>query len=325
MPCHSRTTGVNYLRATLAAILLQLPPGDPLRALVDVLVVNTDAHPADNKAYADVRAELAGEPLVRFAQLDSRRYASLKPRNAATVMRRVKASVQQQTIDLAEIFAVADAALPRAELVMAAEDDWLLCPNGLLAILHLVRTASALDPHWIALRCSYGFNGIVLRAADLPSLVEHLAAHFVRRPPDHLVFEWFSGEWHAKQKLPGSANAAGRSYRTYRHNLFYHIGHISTLSQPSNRFTPRCYELLYDWLLPAETFKRDECPASDVWPCTPAPAAPSELAVGLFEPFSRVDFAMGLRDREGHVPAGAPDKARVLELTSRERRAGSAR
>jgi hypothetical protein len=121
MPCHSRQTGVNYLRATLASILQQLPPGDPLRALVDVLVVNTDAHPADNTAFADVRAELAGEPLMRFVQLESRRYASLKPSRSS-----VKPSVQQQTLDLAEVFAVADALLPRAELVLAAEDDWLL-------------------------------------------------------------------------------------------------------------------------------------------------------------------------------------------------------
>ena len=31
-----------------------------------------------------------------------------------------------------------------------------------------------------------------VRQSDLPSLASHLAAHFDRRPPDHLLFEWFS-------------------------------------------------------------------------------------------------------------------------------------
>ena len=50
------------------------------------------------------------------------------------------------------------------------------------------------DPHWLALRVSYGFNGVIVPMPDLPSLTDHLAAHFSRRPPDHLLFEWFSGE-----------------------------------------------------------------------------------------------------------------------------------
>ena len=50
------------------------------------------------------------------------------------------------------------------------------------------------DPHWLALRVSYGFNGVIVPQADLPSLAAHLAAGFSRRPPDHLLFEWFSGE-----------------------------------------------------------------------------------------------------------------------------------
>ena len=50
------------------------------------------------------------------------------------------------------------------------------------------------DPGWLALRVSYGFNGVIIPGKDLPSLTDHLTAHFDRRPPDHLLFEWFSGE-----------------------------------------------------------------------------------------------------------------------------------
>ena len=49
-----------------------------------------------------------------------------------------------------------------------------------------------------------------------------------------------------------AAYAKGRSYRIYRYNTFHHVGHLSTLAQPTNRFNPGCYSLLYDWLLPAE-------------------------------------------------------------------------
>ena len=32
---------------------------------------------------------------------------------------------------------------------------------------------------------------------------------------------------------------------------------VSTLAQPAKRFTPGCYSLLYDWLLPKEVFNRE--------------------------------------------------------------------
>ena len=54
--------------------------------------------------------------------------------------------------------------------------------------------ASRWDPDWIALRVSYGFNGVVVRHADLPSLGAHLVSGYARRPPDHLLYEWFSGK-----------------------------------------------------------------------------------------------------------------------------------
>ena len=81
-------------------------------------------------------------------------------------------------------------------------------------------------------------NGVALCQADLPALQRHLLAHFERRPPDHLLFEWFSGE-----RADTRALAAGRSYRIFRHNLFFHIGTKSTINQPSHRFIPGCYAL----------------------------------------------------------------------------------
>ena len=37
---------------------------------------------------------------------------------------------------------------------------------------------------------------------------------------------------------PRREHALGRSYRIFRYNVFHHIGHISTLAQPVNRYNP---------------------------------------------------------------------------------------
>ena len=79
---------------------------------------------------------------------------------------------------------------------------------------------------------------------DVPNLREHIAKGYGRRPPDHLIFEWFAGE-----SAETKAYANGRSFRIFRYNTFHHIGHISTLAQPKNRFAPGCYSLLYDWVM----------------------------------------------------------------------------
>jgi len=69
-------------------------------------------------------------------------------------------------------------------------DLCVLEPVGLLALSYAIDKAYAYDERWLALRVSYGFNGVVIREPELPSLVRHLAAHPSRRPPDHLLFEW---------------------------------------------------------------------------------------------------------------------------------------
>ena len=105
-----------------------------------------------------------------------------------------KQAVQRQSCDLVAAFHALTAVTPIAAHVLLLEDDWLLCPNGFAAILHAMDKASRYDPGWLALRVSYGFNGVIIPGKDLPSLTDHLTAHFDRRPPDHLLFEWFSGE-----------------------------------------------------------------------------------------------------------------------------------
>ena len=187
-----RNGNTDYLMRALHSIFEQLPadPRHPLRASTDVVVVNNH-EPAE-----------AHEVFHRAARLHSDRArfipkATLHPPLQCPGLRRgggPKPQVQRQTCDLVAAFRALIEVQPVAAHILLLEDDWLLCPNGMAAIQHAVDKAYRYDPRWLALRVSYGFNGVLLPTADLPSLTEHLAAHFLRRPPDHLLFEWFSGE-----------------------------------------------------------------------------------------------------------------------------------
>ena len=63
-------------------------------------------------------------------------------------------------------------------------------PNHAQATLHAMSKAYLYDSHWLALRVSYGCNGVIIPEPDMKSLRKHLAEGYSRRPPDHLLFEY---------------------------------------------------------------------------------------------------------------------------------------
>lgn len=150
------------------------------------------------------------------------------------------------------------------------EDDFRLCALGLNAVLHLVFKAQAQQPRWLMARLSYGMNGLLAPAADMSALARYLLEHQRRRPPDHLVVEWFAGE-----RPQSAAYKQGRPHLCFRWNLLEHFGSVSTLRPQSMEGFSRCYEqMLEPIVFEVEAFKLPACPADDLW-CAPAGATPS--------------------------------------------------
>ena len=218
----ARKGAPDYLVRSLRSIVESLPssPSHPMRAATEVVAMNNNEPPDAHRVFHDAQRELGN--LARFVVKRPARPALDCPKAG-----KLRGAVQKQTCDLVATFETLLQLQPPSEMLLMLEDDWLLCPNGMLALQvsiraaaatatsstatssttsthltsstslalqHAIEKASRYDPHWLALRVSYGFNGVLVRQADVPSLAAHLRAHYARREPDHLLFEWFSGE-----------------------------------------------------------------------------------------------------------------------------------
>ena len=74
-------------------------------------------------------------------------------------------------------------AMGQAKYFQFLEDDMLLCKGGLEAIHHMLSKASRYHHDWIALRTSYGMNGIFLHDKDMEHFHQYLLKNQLRRPP----------------------------------------------------------------------------------------------------------------------------------------------
>ena len=178
------------------------------------------------------------------------------------------ALVRKQTRDIA---ATMKAALGMGELYLFLEDDMEICARGLEAIRHVVEKAAIYSPNWLALRFSYGMNGILLRQADAAVFADYLLEHQARRPPDHLVVEWYAGE-----RPQAAAYKGSRAQLAFKYNIFDHLGAVSSLRSKKSPTYPVCFEVLkVPTLFKVEAFDPAQCPDDDLWPCAVPGAAKS--------------------------------------------------
>ena len=163
----ARSHNADYLLRTLHAIVEEMPaePAHPMRTSTDIVVVNNNHEPGEHLIF-----EQAARTYAHAA-----RFIVKKPRSPPLRCPRApkaggshappKASVQQQSCDLVSAFEALLNVRPAAAHLMLLEDDWLLCPHGLASVHHAIDKAYRYDPRWLALRVSYGFNGVVVSAS----------------------------------------------------------------------------------------------------------------------------------------------------------------
>jgi len=159
----------------------------------------------------------------------------------------------------------------KSDFYFFTEDDMELCPNALFSIQYMLTKAERYYPNFMTMRCSYGMNGIIVRDEDMSSFGDYLVEHQTRRPPDHLVVEWFAGETAQSAKLKN-----GRQHLSFRYNILNHLGKISTLRDASSKAFPICYEDLGEPLLfEVEAFNFLKCENDDISPCDVSPGVKS--------------------------------------------------
>ena len=290
IPTVSRTKkGVDYLTPTLEALLGQLPadPADPFYGSVMIVLLKSNAN--DEHAAYDRAVQRWGpgssDPKAIYVDFvpNSSPYQDATPelRDPLVDGNKPYWRVRKQTRDIAKVL---EAAVQRpsaqAENFLFMEDDFRLCPQGLRAIHYLLQKAALVDPNWFAIRSSFGMNGIFMRGKDIDLFRRYLLEHQRRRPPDHLVVEWFAGESEQSAKVK-----QGRRHFGFRYNLFEHLGISSTLRDIQSPTYPMCYEDLKEPVVfEVEAWKSKECGHDDIWPCRPK--SPEDGAEQRANPFS---------------------------------------
>lgn len=192
----------------------------------------------------------------------------------------INRQVRKQTCDL---IALLREAAPQSRYYLFMEDDFEVCPLALRALQHAMASADAgaATRGWVALRVSYGLNGVVLRSGDVLALADYFWEHVARLPPDLLWAEWVRARSQRprpaalaglrRERLPAEPRGDLRPYVIYQHNLMRHLGEISSFAvRPDRPAWPGCFEpMAKAWSLATfERYDRRCLRYSDLSPCT---------------------------------------------------------
>ncbi|KAL6771926.1 hypothetical protein ACKKBG_A28325 [Auxenochlorella protothecoides x Auxenochlorella symbiontica] len=278
-----RQTGTKYLQRTLETLLDELPGGeeDLWRNEVSVLVMNNA--PGEHAEFEELRRR-AATGTDRFS-LKARHYVTwlnnpglvadptpdaADPDDLHNPDDRPGRQVRKQTCDL---IALLRHAAPLSRYYFFMEDDFEVCPFALRALHTAAVKANAQreSKGWVALRVSYGMNGVLMHNADIPDLMDYLWRHVTRKPPDLLWAEWVALQARARPPRP---------YAVYRYNVLNHLGAISSFAvRPDRPGWPGCWAPMSSvWSLAlSERYNRRCRDVSDVSPCATRPRGRASL------------------------------------------------
>lgn len=263
IPTVARSNNEDYLLRTLSRLDTLLPKEeeDVLFHNVLIIVVNIVTTESNSHTrFEEAKALYSSSPYFTFHTIISPSQDNGLPVDDIGDANYPGFRVRKQTRDLA---AVMHLAIDTSRYYLFAEDDMLLCRQGFISLHYMISKAAQIHPNFIAIRASYGMNGIILHTKDLPIFQAYLVKHQARRPPDHLVVEWFAGETDEAKTYRGSRQNVG-----FKYNLFEHIGRVSTLRKTASGAFPMCYDLLLEpTVFQVEAFSPNDCPKNDIWPC----------------------------------------------------------
>ena len=268
IPTVPRVHGEKYLLQTLDSISKELPD-DPLNLLYGkILIYVVNVHGAQHAVFDEASAlylSSAKAMYFRFATLEAGELLAdpIPGRNELNDLGNANHpgyKVRKQTRNLASVI---KKTAGTADTYLFLEDDMQFCPHGFTTIQYLLDKASRYHPNWLAIRASYGMNGVFMRSADALVFADYMLKHQSRRPPDHLVVEWYAGETVESAEYKSSRKNIG-----FRYNLFSHMGSSSTLRHEAAAPMPLCYEQLMEPVVfKVEAFDPMACPLDDLWPC----------------------------------------------------------
>jgi hypothetical protein len=251
IPTMPRPRGVDYLTPTITALADQFPKeeSDPFYKQILVVIMN---HGENHVVFDSLKEKFRSNPHFEFVTR-----VQTKPTGATA---KPSKKVQQQTLDVVDLLIHI---VHRSHYFLFMEDDFEICSNGIKSLYHLISKANVYHPSWIAIRCSFGLNGILYHNNnDLHTFRVYLQKHHQRRPPDHLVTEFSASE-----TLEAREYVKGRPIVGFRYNLFLHLGKVSTLGNTDWGFPGCFHELVFPTTFEAEAWNPKACPNDDIWPC----------------------------------------------------------
>jgi hypothetical protein len=170
LPTVPRSGGVDYLTPTITSFLEQISDNtaDPLYGKVRIVIMNMrpGEHPLFEKVRSKVLKSDKGRAHVFFVENNN-------PGLDATPNKKDRGTpdlpgykVRKQTRDLVSLLR-SKAIMKKSEYYLFSEDDMRLCDHGIIALRYLINRATFYRKDWLAIRVSYGMNGILMRNNDV--------------------------------------------------------------------------------------------------------------------------------------------------------------
>jgi len=228
-----------------------------------VFVNMVDNHPVFDQTKAYFTKDHVDKPFFHFIDKASR--ILVKPQGG-----RVPYTAQQQSYDLFRLTQIVsnEFAKDPHTFVLLLEDDMEMC--SLEAVIHYLCKANFFYPSALGIRSSFGLNGIILPSDVVPHLGRYFKKHAARRPPDHLTSEFMGLETEESKKIATSLNRlTTHPVSGTRHNLFNHIGKVSTISkgQHTGFWYPPCFhDLVFPVVFNVEAWQKKTCGHTDLGP-----------------------------------------------------------